>query len=335
MPTTPKSDPVLVHSAFYKFVRVTEVDAVAELLRELSRDVLGSILVASEGINGMVASSPDALTSFELTLTTDARLRGLFSDMAFKHSACTTAPFQRMKVHSKPEVLPLGVDGTDDIQAVGHQGMQLRPQQWRELMQQDDVVLIDNRNHFEFRLGRFKGAVDPQVHNFRDFPAWVLSQVPAWKAQNKRVAMYCTGGIRCEKTSAWMTQLGMPVLELEGGILNYFAQMPDAQKEWEGECFVFDNRVALNTNLQETGTRAEDVYGDAPDEKWRLERAQRLETLTPSPFKGEGWGRGEISEHSLSHFHHRTPSPALVSFVLGFLSSDLNLFSLIAVGGCG
>ena len=298
---------VSVHSAFYKFVRLTDVDAVAELLRKLSHDVLGSILVGPEGINGMVAAVPAALAAFELALTTHKGLHGLFSGMAFKHSACTTAPFQRMKVHSKPEVLPLGADG---VEAVGHTGLQLNPAQWRELMQHDDVVLIDNRNHFEFRLGRFKGAVDPQVRNFRDFPAWVLSQVPAWKAQNKRVAMYCTGGIRCEKTSAWMTQLGMPVLELEGGILNYFAQIPDAHKEWEGECFVFDNRVALNTRLEETGTRAEDVYGDAPDEKWRLQRAQRLELSTPSFLTEKGWGGGEIAESRPVVFEVFTPAPA-------------------------
>ncbi len=312
MPGPANSASVLTHSAFYKFVRVADVDAVAKLLRALSSEVLGSILVAPEGINGMVAAAPAELAAYELLLTTDARLHGLFTGMTFKHSACTTAPFQRMKVHSKPEVLPLGVDG---VEAVGHQGIQLNPKQWRDLMQQDDVVLIDNRNHFEFRLGRFKGAVDPQVHNFRDFPAWVLAQLPEWKAQNKRVAMYCTGGIRCEKTSAWMSQLGMPVLELEGGILNYFAQMPDAQNEWEGECFVFDNRVALNTRLEETGTRAEDVYGDAPDEQWRLERAQRLVSnapvFTPSPLTGEGWGGGENSHPKPSHANDLTSSPTL------------------------
>ncbi len=332
MQTSEPSACDLVHSAFYKFVRVADVDTVAELLRELAHDVLGSILLATEGINGMVAATPDALTAFELALTTDARLHGLFSGMAFKHSACTTAPFQRMKVHSKPEVLPLGVSG---VEAVGHVGIQLNPQQWRELMQQDDVVLIDNRNQFEVRLGRFKGAVDPQVPNFRNFPAWVQAQLPLWKAQNKRVAMYCTGGIRCEKTSAWMSQLGMPVLELEGGILNYFAQMPDAQNEWEGECFVFDNRVALNTRLEETGTRAEDVYGDTPDERWRLKRAMRLEpltpssltedtpaltpssltedapALTPSSLTEEGWGGGENAKPKPSYFNNLTPSPAL------------------------
>ena len=324
MKTDASSARSLVHSAFYKFVRVGDPDGVASLLRELSQlesqRVLGSIQVASEGINGMVAAAPAAVSAFELALTSDVRLNGLFEGMAFKHSQCSTVPFQRMKVHAKAEVLPLGVDG---VEVVGHTGIQLSPAQWRELMQQDDVVLIDNRNHFEIRLGRFKGAVDPQVHNLRDFPAWVLAQVPIWKAQNKRVAMYCTGGIRCEKTSAWLSQLGMPMLELQGGILNYFAQLPDAQREWEGECFVFDNRVALNTRLEETGTCAEDVYGDVPDEQWRLKRAARLEAstsslfteeadfLTPSPLTGEGWGGGENSKPTPCHFKELTSSPTL------------------------
>ena len=264
----------LAHDAFYKFVRVRDVEAVAATLRALTHELTGSILVAPEGLNGMLAGAPEALDDFQIALRMDARLHGLFSGIAVKRSACTTPPFQRMKVHSRPEVLPLGVTGVD---AVGHAGTRLGPQAWRELMAHDDVVVIDNRNSFEFRLGHFKRAVDPQVHNFRDFAAWVEAQLPAWKAQRKRVAMYCTGGIRCEKTAAWMHTLGMPVIELEGGILNYFAQMPDADADWLGECFVFDNRVALNTRLQPTATRAQDVYSDHPDEAWRLQRALRLD----------------------------------------------------------
>ena len=274
MGTTATSPGPLAHDAFYKFVRMSEVDALAATLRALTHELNGSILVAPEGINGMLAGAPEALDDFQVALRTDRRLRGLFTDIVFKRSACTTAPFQRMKVHSRPEVLPLGVAGVD---AVGNQGTQLGPQAWRELIAHDDVVVIDNRNSFEFRLGHFKGAVDPQVHNFRDFSAWIEAQWPAWKAQRKRVAMYCTGGIRCEKTAAWMHTLGMPVIELEGGILNYFAQMPDADADWLGECFVFDNRVALDTRLQPTATRAQDVYSDHPDEAWRLQRALRLD----------------------------------------------------------
>jgi UPF0176 protein len=115
------------------------------------------------------------------------------------------------------------------------------------------------------------------VRNFRDFPAYIEAHLPLWQAEGKQVAMYCTGGIRCEKTSAWLQQRGVEVLQLEGGILNYFARMPDAELDWAGECFVFDNRIALDTRLRETGTTAAQVYADDPEEAWRLERALRLE----------------------------------------------------------
>jgi len=155
-------------------------------------------------------------------------------------------------------------------------GINVPPTQWRTLIAQEDVVLLDNRNSFEFRLGRFHNAIDPGVANFRDFPNYVKAHVSQWKAEGKRVAMYCTGGIRCEKTTAWMRDFDLPVYQLEGGILNYFAQMPDAERDWDGECFVFDNRIALDTHLQETPTTLEDVYAGEPDGEWRLSRARRL-----------------------------------------------------------
>jgi UPF0176 protein len=169
--------------------------------------------------------------------------------------------------------VPLGIEGVDGRRG---QAFDVSPAAWRELIARDDVVLLDNRNSFEFRLGRFRNAIDPQVTNFRDFPAYVRAHADGWKAAGKTVAMYCTGGIRCEKTSAWMADLGLPLAQLEGGILNYFAQMPDAQADWQGECFVFDNRVALDTRLQETATTLDDVYTGAPDGEWRLARAKRL-----------------------------------------------------------
>ena len=286
----------LLHTAFYKFVRLPQPEAVAVLLRELTAPpgsgLTGSILVASEGINGMLAGTVQALDAIERALVGDSRLEGKFSGMAFKRSACTTIPFHKMKVHHKAEIVPLGIEGVD---ATLRTGINVSPQDWRELIAQDDVVLLDNRNSFEHRLGRFSQAIDPQVENFRDFPAYVRAHAQDWQAQNKRVAMYCTGGIRCEKTSAWMLELGLPVYQLEGGILNYFAQMPDAQKDWQGECFVFDNRVALDTNLEETATSLEDVYTGAPDDAWRLARAQRLVAASGAagpdpdpPPEGEG-----------------------------------------------
>jgi UPF0176 protein len=152
-----------------------------------------------------------------------------------------------------------------------------------QLIKDPDVVLLDNRNSFEFRLGHFAGAVDPGVANFRDFPAYVQAHAAQWQAQGQRVAMYCTGGIRCEKTSAWMQGMGLPVYQLDGGILNYFQQMPDAQQDWHGECFVFDNRVALDTRLNETATTLEDVYQATPDGAWRLARARRLAQAAHAP----------------------------------------------------
>jgi UPF0176 protein len=268
----------LYHLSFYKFVHLAQPEQCAEALRDITTKVCGSILVAYEGINGMVAGDAAALDDFTHRLASDERFEGAFGDIVFKRTACKTAPFHRMKVHTRPEILPLGVvtNAEIDVPAVADQLTAVSPQEWRKLIDDDDVVLIDNRNSFEYRLGRFRNAVDPLVNNFRDFPRYIEENVSTWKAEGKRVAMYCTGGIRCEKTAAWMLSMDMPVYQLEGGILNYFASMPDAEKDWQGECFVFDNRIALDTHLQETGTRAEDVYAGDPDEQWRLQRARKL-----------------------------------------------------------
>ena len=268
------TDPALFHSAFYKFVALDAPDAVVDHLRLLTADLLGSILVAEEGINGMVAGSLAQLDAFEAALQTDARFGNKFCGVIFKRSPCTTQPFRKMKVRRKPEIVPLGIDGVDATKAGG---IDVSPADWRELIASDDVVLLDNRNSFEFRLGHFQHAIDPLVTNFRDFPAYVKAHADEWKASGKRVAMYCTGGIRCEKTSVWMKDLDLPVYQLEGGILNYFKTMPDAEKDWQGECFVFDNRVALDTKLNETATTVEDVYANEPDGAWRLARAKRLD----------------------------------------------------------
>jgi len=268
--------PALLHTAFYKFAPLPLPEEVAARLRELvsqpAGELTGSILVAAEGINGMLAGTPEALDRIEEALMQDAAFAGAFNGMAFKRSACTTRPFGKMKVHVKKEIVPLGIEGVDGQRT----GINVSPQDWRELIKDPGLVLLDNRNSFEYRLGHFEGAVDPGVTNFRDFPAYVRAHAEQWKAQGKRVAMYCTGGIRCEKTSAWMLDLDLPVYQLEGGILNYFQQMPDADLDWRGECFVFDNRVALDTRLQETATTLEDVYQAEADGAWRLARGRRL-----------------------------------------------------------
>lgn len=280
----------LFHIAFYKFAHVAQPEAVSQRLRELTQDLRGSILIANEGINGMLAGSASQMDDFETAVQADAAqddvLAGLFKGMLFKRTSCITQPFKRMKVHWKKEIVPLGVEGVDAPGRIDEiHANDVAPQQWRELIKQPDVVLLDNRNSFEYRLGKFEGAIDPGVINFRDFPEYVKAHAEQWKSEGKTVAMYCTGGIRCEKSSVWMQDMGLKVAQLQGGILNYFKEMPDAERDWQGECFVFDSRVALDTKLQETPTSIEDVYSEqdlmdaaqAEDIRWRLNRAKRLD----------------------------------------------------------
>lgn len=277
------NDPI-ASDAFYRFVRVDDVDAMAHALRDLCSGLTGSVWVAPEGINGSVAGACSALDAFRIGLTSDPRFGGRFAGLAFRRSAAVTPPFQRMKIHCRAEIVPLGVDGVD---AVGHRRDVVSPMQWRALLDDPNVVVLDNRNHFEVRLGRFRNAVDPSVDHFRELPAYLDAQLPRWQAEGKRVAMYCTGGIRCEKTSAWLVQRGVEVLELDGGILNYLEQMTDAERDWIGECFVFDNRVALDVRLNETPTTAAQVYGGDARDAWRLERARRLESHAEGSASGE------------------------------------------------
>ena len=269
----------LLHSAFYRFTVLPDPVAAANALRALALGLHGSITVASEGINGAVCGAPAAVQAFEAALRRSATLDGAFQGMHFKHSACVTAPFARLKVLVKPECVALGLPGDTTLPAPDmHDASHLSPLAWRELLGREDVVLLDNRNHFEYRLGHFHGAADPQVRHFRDLVAYVQDRAPAWRAARTPVAMYCTGGVRCDKTAPWLRSLGLEVLQLDGGILNYFAQLHDANREWRGECFVFDKRIALDSHLQETATTAEQVFNTQdPGEAWRLERARRLD----------------------------------------------------------
>ncbi len=277
----PSEPQTLVHTAFYRFTPLADPAAAAVTLRELAAELFGAITVASEGLNGAVAGSPAAVRAFEAALQRADVLGGAFAGMPFKHSACITPPYARLKVLVKPEIVALGLPGAAALQLPdAEDDSHLSPQQWRELLQRDDTVLLDNRNHFEFRLGHFKGAADPEVRHFRDFVAYVEAHAPAWRAAARPVAMYCTGGIRCDKTAPWLRSLGLQVMQLDGGILNYFQQLPDAGHDWEGECFVFDKRIALDPALQETATTAEQVFDEAdPGEAWRLARARRLDAF--------------------------------------------------------
>ncbi len=263
----------LIHSAFYRFARLHDPAQVAVRVRELAHALTGSIIVASEGINGTVAGDTEAVNEFEKTLRTDPTFADAFREMQFKRSGCTTPPFGRMKVHLKDRIVAFG---DPDASVFGERTTAVSPSQWRELIARDDVVVIDNRNSFEYRLGRFENAIDPKVSHFSDFANYVEAHADDWRREGKSVAMYCTGGIRCERVAPWMQRLGLKVFELDGGILNYFQQMSDAERDWQGECFVFDNRVAIDTKLNETETPIEAVYEAEPDGAWRIARAKRL-----------------------------------------------------------
>jgi UPF0176 protein len=275
----------LLHSAFYRFVALAEPEAAAEELREVGRalGLGGSIIVATEGVNGTVAGPGAKVEAFEQCLRAGAVLRGALRGLNFKRSACTQPPFGRFKVSVKPEIVALSLPSADSAPILAlpdeYDASHLSPAAWSELLARGDAVVLDNRNHFEFRLGHFRGALDPGVHHFRDFVRFVEQHAPAWRAQGRPVAMYCTGGIRCDKTAPWMRSLGLEVFQLEGGILNYLQHAPAADgAPWQGECFVFDRRIALDARLRETGTTAEQVFDPAhPDEAWRLQRARRLD----------------------------------------------------------
>jgi UPF0176 protein len=304
----------LLHSAFYRFVALAEPEAAAEELRELglALGLGGSIIVATEGVNGTVAGPGAKVETFEQCLRAGAVLQGALRGLNFKRSACSKPPFGRFKVSVKPEIVALGLPSADSapIQALPDEqdASHLSPAAWSELLARGDTVVLDNRNHFEFRLGHFRGALDPGVHHFRDFVRFVEQHAPAWRAQGRPVAMYCTGGIRCDKTAPWMRTLGLEIFQLDGGILNYLQHArvhgrddghdravplggagvlqrdrpgrprSDPLDDWQGECFVFDRRIALDAHLCEAATTAEQVFDPAhPDEAWRLQRALRLD----------------------------------------------------------
>ena len=270
----------MIHTAFYYFTPVADPPELAHWVKTNAHGLMGTVLVAAEGINGAMAGDEADVAQFEGALSSPSVLGGAFASMPFKHSAASTQPFARLKVNVKREIVALGLVAQSGEVSKACAANSLSPQEWRTMLQSDDVVVLDNRNHFEYRLGHFEGAVNPNVNHFREFSNYVEDHAQSWRDSGKRIAMYCTGGVRCEKTQGWMQTLGLDVWQLDGGILNYFKEMPDAQVDWHGDCFVFDNRVAVNTALGESRTSVEQVFDDnIPDEAWRKRRALRLKEI--------------------------------------------------------
>jgi UPF0176 protein len=209
-----------------------------------SSGIKGTILLSPEGINGTVAGPRQSLEDLAALLKTDDRM----DDLVIKMSESPEMPFLRMKVKLKKEVIPMGRPTPKPSEVTG---TFVKPEDWNDLISDPDVILIDTRNDYEVRLGTFKGAIDPKTENFSDFPAFIEKQKEL-KPETK-VAMFCTGGIRCEKASAYMLDEGFEeIFQLKGGILNYLETVPQDKSLWEGDCFIFDNRVALDHDLEPT-----------------------------------------------------------------------------------
>lgn len=233
-------------AAFYKFVDLPDYKALRDALRQRCEDLdlVGTILLAAEGINGTVAGRARKVRRlFERLAEADER----FADLGWKESWCAHPPFYRMKVRLKKEIVSMGVEG---VNPASRAGRYISPEAWNELIGRDDVRLIDTRNEYEVHLGRFEGAEDPHTRSFREFPQWAETHLDP--AKDKHVAMYCTGGIRCEKATAYLLDRGFEnVYHLDGGILNYLEKVDRDDSTWNGECFVFDNRVTVDHDLSE------------------------------------------------------------------------------------
>lgn len=228
-----------VIAAFYKFIPLPDYEEMKVPLLAAMKEhhIWGTIILAHEGINGGFAGKSEHVSSLYAYLRLDPRL----SDLCFKETYSDLMPFEKAKVKFRKEIVTLGVDGVD---ALRNTGERVSPEEWNNLISDPDVLVIDTRNHYEVELGTFKNAINPNTENFRDFPEYVKNNLIDKK--DKKIAMFCTGGIRCEKSTAYLKTLGFSeVYQLDGGILNYLDSTTDENSLWEGTCFVFDERIAI------------------------------------------------------------------------------------------
>ncbi len=231
-------------AALYHFARVSDPAALRPALAEIcaQNGVRGSLLLAREGINGTIAGDAGGIAAML------AYIRALdgFAALEHKESYTEAMPFGRMKVKLKREIVTMGIPDVDPLAQVGSY---VAPQDWNALIASEDVAVIDTRNDYEVGIGTFKGAVDPDIRSFRDFPSWWQAHKDEYRG--KRIAMFCTGGIRCEKSTNYLLSQGVnEVFHLKGGILKYLEEVPAEQSLWDGECYVFDGRVSVGHGLK-------------------------------------------------------------------------------------
>ncbi len=233
-----------VVAALYKFVRLENIRDLKQSLLHFCQGhgIMGTLLLAAEGVNGTIAGTRSAIDAFKDFFQKDRRFEG----WEYKESFAPEMPFYRLKIKLKKEIVTLGVPGVDPTQEVG---TYVTPVDWNQLIQDPNVVVIDTRNAYEVAIGTFKNALNPETASFRQFPDYVQKNLNP--QEHKKIAMMCTGGIRCEKASSYMKQMGFEeVYHLKGGILSYLEKVPASESLWEGECFVFDQRTAVGTGLE-------------------------------------------------------------------------------------
>jgi UPF0176 protein len=239
-------------AAFYQFVALADFRELREPLRALCAGLKlkGSVLLAQEGINGTLAGSTDAIAALMAELQGGELFGSRLDNLELKFSRASNMPFGRLKIRLKKEIVTLGDGAADPMR---HVGIYVDPAEWNELIATPDTVLIDTRNAFEVAMGTFAGAIDPRIESFRQFKDFAASQLDPSK--HRKIAMFCTGGIRCEKASSYLLSRGFSeVYHLKGGILGYLERVPKAESRWHGECFVFDDRVALGHGLKQRAT---------------------------------------------------------------------------------
>lgn len=244
-------------AAFYQFTPLPDFESLREPLRNMcaALDIKGIILLAAEGINGTVAGNTVAIDALMKQIQQGALFGGRTANLELKFSTASEMPFNRMKVRLKKEIVTLKDDGTDPTRQVG---TYIDAQDWNELIARPGMVLIDTRNDFEVEMGTFEGAVDPHIKSFSEFKEFADRTLDP--ARDTEIAMFCTGGIRCEKASSYLLSRGFKnVFHLKGGILKYLETIPEGESRWTGDCFVFDQRIALGHGLAE---RAAPLQGD-------------------------------------------------------------------------
>ena len=233
-------------AALYKFVEIDDLHSLQSNLYEIceKNNIMGTILIANEGINGTISGKTNEINQTISLLKSDKR----FANIEIKYSSTNKQPFHRMKVRLKKEIVTIGLPEINPNKKVG---TYVKPDDWNDLISDPNVVVIDTRNKYETKIGSFQNALDPETSSFREFPDWVKKFKSSKENANKKIAMFCTGGIRCEKASSLMKEEGFEdVYHLQGGILKYLETIDKENSLWNGECFVFDQRVCLTDELE-------------------------------------------------------------------------------------